>query len=244
MKSVRVILFGCVLALVASGLLLAAPELVIDNAEFDFGFTPQKSKISHTFWLKAAGDDTLKIIKVKPGCGCTKAPLESKILPAGDSTRLEIIFSTRTYRNKISKKPAIQTNAGPPDKRVSFTAQVVAHPDSTHPIVIEPFRVNFPPTADDKGGIATFEIRNVSAEPLSITLIDQPEGMFEIDLPDRVKGGQTKEASIKLQDSSTGPFQKSITLEVREESATSGTRFTIPIKRVGQPSAATTRASN
>lgn len=210
--------------------LLAAPKLVIDNPEFDFGYAPQKAKISHTFWLKAAGDDSLKIIKVKPGCGCTKAPLDSKLLAVGDSTRLEIIFSTRTYLNKITKKPSIQTNEGPPDKRVSFSANVVAQPDSTYPVVISPFKLNLPPTGGKEPGKVTFEIWNVSDEILKVTLIDQPEGMFDINLPDRIKAGKTKKASLKLREGLNASFQKSITLEVRGEDDASITRFTIPVK--------------
>ncbi len=45
----------------------AAPRLLIENDQFNFGFAPQNSKISHIFWLKSAGDDSLKILKVVPG---------------------------------------------------------------------------------------------------------------------------------------------------------------------------------
>lgn len=45
----------------------AAPRLEIPISEFDFGYVPQNSKISHTFWLHSTGDDTLKILKVVPG---------------------------------------------------------------------------------------------------------------------------------------------------------------------------------
>ena len=45
----------------------AAPRLVIDDAEFNFGYVPQNSKISHIFWLRSVGDDSLKILKIVPG---------------------------------------------------------------------------------------------------------------------------------------------------------------------------------
>ncbi|RKX25125.1 MAG: hypothetical protein DRP45_06655 [Candidatus Zixiibacteriota bacterium] len=45
----------------------AASLLQIDETEFNFGYVPQHAKISHVFWLKAAGEDSLKIIKVLPG---------------------------------------------------------------------------------------------------------------------------------------------------------------------------------
>lgn len=45
----------------------AAPRLIIPETEFNFGFVPQNSTVAHEFWLKSAGDDTLKILAVKPG---------------------------------------------------------------------------------------------------------------------------------------------------------------------------------
>ena len=45
----------------------AAPQLLIKEKIFNFGYVPQNSKISHVFWLYSTGDDTLKILKVKPG---------------------------------------------------------------------------------------------------------------------------------------------------------------------------------
>ncbi|UCC45274.1 MAG: hypothetical protein JSU65_04975 [Candidatus Zixiibacteriota bacterium] len=53
--------------LVLSAAAQGAPRLIIDSADFNFGFVPQNSKISHIFWLKSAGDDSLKILKVVPG---------------------------------------------------------------------------------------------------------------------------------------------------------------------------------
>lgn len=45
----------------------AAPRLIMEHSTFDFGYAPQNSSISHDFWLKSAGTDTLRILKVVPG---------------------------------------------------------------------------------------------------------------------------------------------------------------------------------
>lgn len=37
------------------------------ETDFDFGYVPQDSKVSHIFWLKNIGEDSLEIINVKPG---------------------------------------------------------------------------------------------------------------------------------------------------------------------------------
>jgi len=48
-------------------LVFAGPKMTIGENEFDFGYVPQASKVSHDFWLHSTGDSTLKIIKVNPG---------------------------------------------------------------------------------------------------------------------------------------------------------------------------------
>jgi hypothetical protein len=52
---------------IVSGMALGAPHMRLSETEFNFGYVPQHSKISHDFWIYSDGDDTLKIIKVVPG---------------------------------------------------------------------------------------------------------------------------------------------------------------------------------
>lgn len=56
-----------IMSLIVVGSAVAAPRLLIKETAFDFGYAPQNSKVSHVFWLYSTGDDTLKILKVKPG---------------------------------------------------------------------------------------------------------------------------------------------------------------------------------
>jgi hypothetical protein len=59
-------LLGVASILLASAV-SAAPRLVMPEQDFNFGFVPQNSQVSHVFWLYSKGDDTLKIIQVVPG---------------------------------------------------------------------------------------------------------------------------------------------------------------------------------
>lgn len=43
------------------------PHMTIADSVFNFGFAPQNSKITHTFWLHSSGTDTLRITRVVPG---------------------------------------------------------------------------------------------------------------------------------------------------------------------------------
>ena len=63
-KRLAVMLLGI---FVFAGAASAAPRLTIPVGEFDFGFVPQNSSISHVFWLHSSGEDSLKIVRVSPG---------------------------------------------------------------------------------------------------------------------------------------------------------------------------------
>jgi hypothetical protein len=59
-------------AIVAAMLLWAvtaesAPRMTLPESSFNFGFVPQNSTVSHVFWLHSTGDDTLRVLNVKPG---------------------------------------------------------------------------------------------------------------------------------------------------------------------------------
>jgi len=42
-----------------------APKIEFSERVWDFGRTPQKSTLTHIFWIKNVGSDTLKGISVK-----------------------------------------------------------------------------------------------------------------------------------------------------------------------------------
>lgn len=61
------ILCAIVLVLLFVSQASALPKMFLPVEKFDFGFVPQNSKISHVFWIKSVGDDSLKILSIKPG---------------------------------------------------------------------------------------------------------------------------------------------------------------------------------
>jgi len=207
----------------------AASKLVIDAPEFDFGYVPQNAKISHKFSLHSAGEDSLKILKVVPGCGCTKTPLEKTELGPGERTDLEVIFSTGHYTNRITKRPKIQTNGVPQFDAVIIHSNVVRRPDSTQPVVIKPYKLDISQFGDKPRDEMAFTITNVSGNDLNVRLIDLPGDLFEITLVEKIVAGGTVQGLLKLHpDALETPFEKSFTIECDDETAT---RFTIPVKR-------------
>lgn len=43
------------------------PRISFSEVSWNFGITPNNCRISHVFWIKNIGGDTLRIIKVEPG---------------------------------------------------------------------------------------------------------------------------------------------------------------------------------
>jgi len=155
--------------------------------------------------------------------------LEKTDLAVGDSTRLEIIFDTKTYKSKVTKRPRIQTNEGPPDKHVTITATVVPRPDSTYPVVITPYKLDLSQFSEKPIDQADFRITNVSDQPLHVSLVADEASLFSVKLPETIPPGETAGGQLKLhKDAMAQSFEKSFTFEL-DDSANS--RFTVPVKR-------------
>lgn len=151
------------------------------------------------------------------------------MLAVGDSTKLEIIFSTKRYKNRVTKRPRIQTNEGPPNKYVQIVSHVVERPDSTYPVIIRPYKLDLSQFTQKVRDKITFEIKNVSDMKLDLSLVSVPEGLFELDLPKSVKPGGEVKGTLKLKKKAISEsFQKSFTIQLNDEKKS---RFTIPVKR-------------
>ncbi len=216
-------------AVAIAGAALGAPKLTVSQAEFDFGYVPQQSKVATVFWLKSTGEDTLRITNVVPGCGCTKTPLDKKVLAPGDSTRLEVIFSTKTYKRRVTKSPRIQTNEGAVNHRVKIAANVSQRPDSTYPLLLRPYKLDLSQFTEKEVREKTFTVTNVSDERLDLSLVFAASELFDAALPESLDPGQTATGSIRLTESAVGSsFEKSLTFEASDANKT---RFTLPVKR-------------
>ena len=60
---VLLVLFLLMVADVFSG----QPKVLMPETTWDFGKIPQGAVVSHSYWIKNVGGDTLRIIKVRPG---------------------------------------------------------------------------------------------------------------------------------------------------------------------------------
>ena len=87
-----------------------APKISWDMTEFDFGDVQQEQKAVHFFKLKNRGKRDLIIRRVETTCGCTAVMPESRVVRAGDSTRLKVVFHTAGREGKQLKTIRVTSN--------------------------------------------------------------------------------------------------------------------------------------
>ena len=85
--------------------------------------TPLKAKIK----IINTGTDVLKISEVRPGCGCTAAPIDKKELkPMTDTATIEVSLNLGTSSGPMSKNITITSNDGTsPNKVLYLKADVI-----------------------------------------------------------------------------------------------------------------------
>jgi hypothetical protein len=62
-QTVAVILFLIIWPVMA----MASPQISVPETHWEFGNVPMNSIISHDYWIRNTGSDSLKIIEVRPG---------------------------------------------------------------------------------------------------------------------------------------------------------------------------------
>ena len=223
-------LMASALVILAVGV-LAGPQITVPEDSFDFGKVAQRAVVSHTFWIHSTGDDTLRINKVVPGCGCTKAPLADSVLAPGDSTHLDIFFSTKSYRGYVTKRPYLETNVGPEKTFLAIHAHLLVNPDSAFPVILQPGRLDVSQFSETPRRKATFLIQNIGKEDLDPDTDRLPEGLLRCQIPWQSQGRRKSVQGevIVHEDRLTEEFEHSLTFTIGDNDKTP---HSLPVKRM------------
>ena len=212
----------------SGGAKIFIPEIV-----WEFGRIPEGSVVSHVYWIKNIGTDTLKITEVKTTCGCTKAPLNKKVIASNDSTEVELIFSAGRYEGEVVKSASITSNDTALGKvKIYFSGKLVLNFNRTFPITISPSRIDFSSQEEGTDTKRKLRIKNVSPVEITVAVLDYPRDLIKFNYSQIViKSGNIQELDIDLKGEKEGTkFKKSITLEVDGDKEP---RFTVPLLKSG-----------
>jgi hypothetical protein len=201
------------------------PKIFLPEEEWDFGYIPQGATVSHFFKIKNIGDDTLQIVKVRPGCACTYAPLKKDLFAPQESTYLEVIFNSRNYQGLKNMDVAIFSNDTSSVSNIYFTANV----ENVMPLVkIDPLQVKFDSAQIGKNVQKKVNILNGSGSLLPMTVVEKPKDLIDFQISKSDLNPKEKiEITFQINPKATpGPFQTNLTLDFQ---GAEKVRYTLPI---------------
>ena len=77
---------------------------------YDFGEIEEGESIKRVFPIENIGSDTLRILNVATGCGCTSANVNATEINPGENAEIEICYNGRRVRERESLVALVQTN--------------------------------------------------------------------------------------------------------------------------------------
>lgn len=228
MKSLTV--FSLVL-FAAAPLLLAAPAMVVDFEQYDFGSVLGRTTLYHSFWVKSVGTDTLRIEDIKIGCDCAMLPLETNALAPGDSMKLRFTWTTERARGLDRRFPRIFTNASPDPYRLRYLASCVLEPDSVRPVSINPYRFEFARMGGVLRDTLSFTMTNKSDVGYAVHLVSPPCEQVEVTFPDTLPPNSSGNGRIRVKPGySEANFEETLTFQF-DSRGINPARFSIPIRQ-------------
>lgn len=220
--------------LLTATVIFAEKKASVSERDFNFGKTVQHVTIIHDFWIRADGDEPVRIIKAIPGCGCTKIPLVDSIIEPGDSISFRVILNTQAFRGQINKHPAIITDADSAKIKLNLYAEVDTRPTKSRPLRLNPIELDVSQFGQKTRRRAKLLISNQSDEAFTITPIDTTNRSFAIRLPETIPVGDTAEVFVVVhKEAIETDFKESITFEAVGK--TIRQRYTIPVIRLYKP---------
>lgn len=119
-------LFAATMLISGAAVLFAAPEISVDSANFDMGTIREGAQnvLEHTYIVKNTGNDTLKISRVKPSCGCTAVGHDSVIAPGKTGNVSAKVKIAQFKPGNIKKYVTIYSNA---KKHPELTVSIACH---------------------------------------------------------------------------------------------------------------------
>ena len=122
----RMCVGAVVMAVLIGAAASAAPEISVDDSSHDFGFVMEGTFVRHVVVLANTGDETLQILRIRTGCGCTTVALATKSLAPGESVELEVVFDTAGYGGREVSKSIYIESSDPltPKTSIRITGEV------------------------------------------------------------------------------------------------------------------------
>lgn len=99
------------LAVLATVVCMAQPEIKFENTTYDFGKIKEEGgKVSGRFVFTNVGNEPLELTNVRPGCGCTAANYTKGAIAPGEQGYIEATYNPYNRPGMFNKNIRVTTN--------------------------------------------------------------------------------------------------------------------------------------
>lgn len=147
----------------------AAPLIQVDHPSYNFGTILQGKKLDYTYIIRNAGDAPLRILHIRPACGCTAANASTPLIQPGKSSEIKVNFNSANFSGTVTKTIAVETND---PKTPIFTLTLTG--TISEEIVITPKQLNLGQVKADVTRSFTLTVENRGVKPLKLTSLKTP----------------------------------------------------------------------
>ncbi|MEW5701951.1 MAG: DUF1573 domain-containing protein [Candidatus Zixiibacteriota bacterium] len=217
-----------------AGSTLQGPRIRVEGETFNFGYVPQHAFMTHTYWLKNPGTETVRIQRLAPNCGCTTAPLTDSVITVGDSIPLEITFGSRGMLGHVEKHVRIFANAAGRIPALTFTADVLPDTARGPSVTMLPRAMKVNPVNQPAKGNWTVEmtLMNNGTQPVDVRAVSWPWRGFKLG-GDRytLQPGEKRPIMITMAPLAGGTLGKSVTFELSDPPGTRVSASIMPLEQ-------------
>jgi hypothetical protein len=100
-------------------------QIRFDKMEHDFGKIREGEKVSYRFKVSNPGTVPLRIIDVKPSCGCTAPAWTKEPIPPGGEGFVEVVFDSQGRSGEQMKTVTVFANTDPASHMLRFRGEVI-----------------------------------------------------------------------------------------------------------------------
>jgi hypothetical protein len=201
------LLVGCISA-------FAQPKLVIEGGDtYDWGTIKQpKEPLKATIKLRNEGTDTLKITDVKPGCGCTTAPLDKNVLLPNETATMSVTLNVGSSGGHINKVIRVMSNDPiNKDRTISLKANIFL------PFTVTPIYFNYPGAEVGKESSAIVKVKNNTETTVHFTGVEPTPATMIVGMNNKteIKPGEEIDVTTKITPVKAGSL--SVTLRIKTD---------------------------
>lgn len=191
-----------------AALLLAAPVAAQQGiAQFEermhnFGVVDEGVDASHTFTFRNTGDAPIRLVQVRPSCGCTTPEWTQDAVAPGETGNVTAVYHSMGRPGPFNKSVAVFTDGEPEVLQLWISGDVspsLLEGTRVGNLIVATDEARFPRISREAPAVATFRIQNAGSRAIRIDSVSSYTPALFTNYTDRsLNPGQTDEVTLIL----------------------------------------------